>query len=85
MKLVLIVMALVVGMTTVPAFARKPCEELKQEIALKLDTKGVKNYTLEVVAKDAEDQRKTVGTCNGGADRIVYQREVAAQQQVAKQ
>jgi hypothetical protein len=36
----------------------KTCEDLKTEIAAKLDAKGVKSYTLEIVAKDqdAEEQ-----------------------------
>jgi len=43
-----------------------------------IDAKGVKNYSLNVVAKDAEDPRKTVGTCNGGSERIVYERQTPA-------
>jgi hypothetical protein len=34
------------------AAAAKPCEELKSEIAAKIDAKGVKAYTLEIVASD---------------------------------
>ena len=32
----------------------KPCEELKTEIAAKLDAKGVKGYSLDIVAKDQD-------------------------------
>jgi hypothetical protein len=35
----------------------KPCEELKTEIAAKLDAKGVKGYTLDIVART-----RTLGT-----------------------
>ncbi|MEO8671567.1 MAG: DUF1161 domain-containing protein [Tahibacter sp.] len=59
------------------AAAHKPCEELKQEIAAKLDTKGVQHYQLQVVASTAPDARKTAGSCDGGTQRIVYQREPA--------
>jgi hypothetical protein len=56
---------------------RKDCEELKKEIAAKLDAKGVKNYTLTIVAagevKDA-DKDKVVGSCDGGTKRILYTR-----------
>mgnify|MGYP006204775333 CR=1 FL=1 len=31
--------------------AGKPCEELKAELAAKLDAKGVQGYTLEIVKK----------------------------------
>jgi len=47
------VLALLLALTVSQgvAFAqRKDCEELKKEIAAKLDAKGVKNYTLTIVA-----------------------------------
>jgi len=56
------------------AQAAKPCEELKSEIAAKLDAKGVQSYSLEVVAKDQDAEGKVVGTCDGGTKRIVYRR-----------
>jgi predicted lipoprotein with Yx(FWY)xxD motif len=55
--------------------AAKPCEELKSEIAAKLDAKGVTNYTLEIVDKDQEHEGKVVGTCGGGTKKIVYTRK----------
>lgn len=62
------------------AQAAKPCEELKAEIAKKLDDKGVKGYSLEIVAKDKEVEGagKVVGTCEGGTKKIVYNRESTA-------
>ncbi|WP_434649400.1 DUF1161 domain-containing protein [Pseudomonas sp. D1-2] len=51
--------------------AGKPCEELKSEIAAKLDAKGVSGYSLEIVDKGAGDG-KVVGTCEGGSKEIVY-------------
>jgi hypothetical protein len=57
-----------------PAQAATPCEEVKSEIAQKLDAKGVKSYTLEVVSKDQESDGKAVGTCEGGTKKIVYRR-----------
>jgi hypothetical protein len=50
----------------------KSCEELKTEIAAKLDAKGVKSYTLDIVAKDKDAEGMVVGTCEGGAKKIVY-------------
>ena len=52
----------------------KPCDELKAEIAAKIDANGVKNYTLEIVASDQVGDRKVVGSCEGGAKKIVYVR-----------
>lgn len=55
--------------------AAKPCEELKKEISEKLDAKGVKGYTLDIVAKaDVKEGMKVVGTCDGGTKQIVYAR-----------
>ncbi len=45
--------------------ARKPCEDLKAEIAKKLDAKGVTAYTLDVVEKGKEGDAKVVGGCDG--------------------
>lgn len=60
----------------IPLFAqKKACEELKTEIAAKLDAKGVKNYTLTIVdVKDVKDTDKVVGSCDGGTKRITYTR-----------
>jgi len=57
-----------------PAQGPKACEELKTEIAAKLDAKGVKGYTLEIVAKDKDAEGKVVGTCDGGTKKIIYNR-----------
>ena len=54
---------------------RKACEDLKMEIAAKLDAKGVKNYTLTIVAAgDVKETDKVVGSCDGGTKRITYTR-----------
>lgn len=62
------------------AQAAKPCEELKSEIATKLDAKGVKAYSLEIVAKDQDTDAKVVGSCEGGSKKIVYRRGAAPAQ-----
>jgi hypothetical protein len=68
------------------AQAAKPCEELKSEIASKLDAKGVKSYSLEIVPKDQEvADGKVVGGCEGGTKKIVYRRTAAAPQSPAKE
>ncbi|MCU0091104.1 DUF1161 domain-containing protein [Pseudomonas koreensis] len=54
--------------------AGKPCEELKAEIAAKLDAKNVSGYSLEIVDKGTASGGKVVGTCEGGAKEIVYKR-----------
>ncbi len=53
------------------AFAT-PCEQVKTEIAAKLDAKHVSDYTLEVVPADQAGDAKVIGTCEGGAKKIVY-------------
>jgi len=53
----------------------KPCEDLKAEIAQKLEAKHVKGYSLEIVPKDKEvTDGKVVGTCGGGTQKIIYRR-----------
>ena len=63
--------------------ARKPCEDLKAEIAKKLDAKGVVNYTLDVVDKGKEGDAKVVGSCDGGTKSITYVRGGAAESKPA--
>ena len=77
MKTLVIIGALLFVAASAPAQI-KPCEELKTEIAGKLDAKGVKTYTLEIVAKDKDSDGKVVGTCEGGAKKIVYSKTAAA-------
>jgi len=60
------------------AWAQKPCDELKTEIAAKLSAKGVANYTLEVVSNEAVKEQKVVGSCEGGTKKIVYSYGTAA-------
>lgn len=67
------------------AQAAKPCEELKSEIATKLDAKGVKLYSLEIVPKDQDSEGKVVGTCEGGTKKIVYLRTATPPQTAAKE
>jgi len=62
----------VLAVAAAPAFAAKPCEELKTEIAAKLDAAQVTGYTLEIVANDQVADRKVVGSCEGGSKKIVY-------------
>lgn len=71
---------------SVPAHAQgaKACDELKDEITKKLDAKGVKGYTLEVVAKDKDSEGKVVGTCDGGTKKIMYSKSAAPAEAPAK-
>jgi hypothetical protein len=72
---------------SVPAHAQaaKACEELKDEISKKLDAKGVKGYTLEIVAKDKDAEGKVVGTCDGGTKKIIYTKSSAPATPPAKE
>ena len=58
-----------------PALAAKPCEELKSEIAAKIEAKGVTGYTLEIVATEQVGDKKVVGSCEGGSKKITYARK----------
>ena len=85
MKLLIASLLVTTALIATPAHARKDCEELKREIAAKIDANGVKAYSLEVLPADAKAPGKVVGSCNGGAQRIVYQRQDAASTLVAEQ
>ena len=54
------------------ALAGTPCEEVKTAIAAKLDAKHVSNYSLDVVESEKVGDGKVIGTCEGGAKKIVY-------------
>lgn len=56
----------------------KPCEELKSEIAKKLEANGAKSYSLEIVPKDKDAEGKVVGACGGGTMKIVYLKSAPA-------
>ena len=59
------------------AAAPKPCEELKSEIAAKLEAKNVKSYSLEIVDKDKAAEGTVVGSCEAGTKKIVYRKKAA--------
>jgi hypothetical protein len=73
MKNVLMLVALTLLAAPVAAQV-KPCEELKSEIAAKMQKNGVKEPNLTIVDKDAQADGKVVGTCEGGTKKIVYKR-----------
>ena len=54
--------------------ARKDCEELKSEIAARIEANGVQHYQLQIVEPEATGVGRIVGSCNGGTARIAYQR-----------
>jgi Protein of unknown function (DUF1161) len=62
---------------------RKPCDDLKAEIAKKLDAKGVVGYSLDIVDKGKETEGKIVGSCDGGTKSIVYNRAAAPSEKPA--
>lgn len=69
----------ILGCLPVCALAQaKPCEDLKTEIAKKLDAKGVTGYTLTIVDKGKETTGKVVGGCGGGTKSIVYEKAAPA-------
>ena len=61
-------------MIATPASGMKPCEELQSEIDAKLQAKGVKGYSLEIVPNDKVKDEKIVGSCDGGTKKIIYKR-----------
>ena len=73
MKALLAALSLV--LVALPASAQiKPCEELKAEIAAKIEANGVAAYQLEIIPIDQETDWKVVGTCDGQTNKIIYKR-----------
>lgn len=69
-------LAVLLGLASGVALAApKPCEELKQEIEVKIQSAGVISYTLEIVTNDeVKDENMVVGSCENGTQKIIYQR-----------
>lgn len=76
MKRVLFLLVVAAMFACPPAFAKtKACEDLKAAIEAQLAKKGVKEYTLEILPADQVKGQKVVGSCDGGAKKIVYSRK----------
>ena len=69
-----LMLAFVLSALVVPAWAKKSCDELKTEIAARLEAKGVKGAQLDIVASDAVKEQKVVGSCEGGTKKITYKK-----------
>ena len=69
-----LIMVAVLLMMASPAFAKKSCDELKSEIDAKIQAKGVKSYSLEIVPNENVKHGKVIGTCDGGTKKIIYRR-----------
>jgi hypothetical protein len=72
------VLAVICGALATSALAAtKDCEELKNEIEIKIQANAVPSYTLEIVTKeeaDKHDAAMVVGTCENGTKAIIYQK-----------
>lgn len=69
------IVALGLCLAALPAVAaQKDCEELKSQIAAKIESKGVKNYQLEIVAPEAAKDGRVVGSCEKNTKKIVYKK-----------
>jgi hypothetical protein len=73
-RFMVVAVALGLGLSGSALSQVKPCEELKAEIDAKIKKNGVTTFTLEIVDANAQADGKVVGTCDGGAKKIVYKR-----------
>lgn len=54
------------------------CASLKQTIEAKMNAHGVKKFKLEIVDSAQTGTGKVVGSCDGGAHKIVYSKDGAS-------
>ena len=79
MKSTVALLAFVVVSVCAQPLLATSCDDVKSDIAKKLEAKGVTSYTLEAVPKDQDvTDGKVVGVCEGGAKKIIYKRGTAA-------
>jgi|OpeIllAssembly_1097287.scaffolds.fasta_scaffold147719_2 hypothetical protein len=64
-----VLVALLLASTASPA---STCEELRSQIEAKIKAKGVASFSVAVVDAGASAPGSVVGTCDGGARKIVY-------------
>ena len=70
-----LVLGLILATMVASAQARnKDCEELRAEIEAKLQSRGVKGFSLDIVEAGDTGSARVVGNCDGGKHRIVYAR-----------
>ena len=67
--------ATVLLLTQTAQAAPKPCDELKAEIAARLDEKGVKGYEITAVDNNQVGDAKVIGSCDGGSRKLTYLRK----------
>jgi hypothetical protein len=76
MKRQFLCVTMLLGMGALPVYAAKDCNELKMEIAAKIEANGVKSYDLTIVkTEEVKPDDKVVGGCGGGTMKIVYLRK----------
>ena len=73
-RLMVVALVLGLGLSGSALSQVKPCEELKAEIDAKIKKNGVSKFTLDIVDANAQSDGKVVGTCDGGAKKIVYKK-----------
>lgn len=79
----LLLLALTLACATGSAHAGKACDNLRAAIDAKLQAKGVRGYSLDIVGAADVGSAKVVGECEGGAKRIVYARGSGGRANVA--
>lgn len=69
-----LLIALSIMVVASPVYAAKSCDDLKAEIEAKIQGHGVKSYTLEIVDTNQVKDQKVLGSCAGGAKKVVYKK-----------
>lgn len=54
------------------------CDELRAEVAAKIRSAGVQDFSVSIVEADAPSTGKVVGSCDNGAGKLLYIRSAPA-------
>ena len=56
------------------------CDALKSKIEKKVADKGIKDYGMTVVSQDTQMKGRVLGTCDGGAMKVIHVKAKAGEQ-----
>jgi hypothetical protein len=75
MKILSLLAFLALFVSAAPTFASETCDQMKDRIDTQIKGHGVKDYSLDIVAKGQAQDGKAVASCDKGSKEIVYKKK----------